>query len=334
MKDFNKEQALEMITKDKRTPLYVAKMLGVGAQRIFELLFESNHKEFIPLPPQEKIEKIVSLYKNGECVNSIVNIINEPKYKVTYTLKLNGFDPKTCFHRDRENKVNHNFFHKIDTEEKAYFLGFLYADGYLSYDSNKYQIDLGLQRCDEEILLRLQKAIEATWPIGHKIITNPSGSVSKVSVLRMYSKTLCEDLMKIGCTQAKTYKLSFPSEKYVPQDLRHHFIRGYFDGDGSVSILHPKVGRSRGKWNIQGAYGFLNVLKDVLIKDANFKHISFCAGHGNVYELGTGGNPPCVKLMKFMYKDATIFLQRKYERFLEIEKNYKKYSRVISKEIA
>lgn len=124
-------------------------------------------------------------------------------------------------------------------------------------------------------------------------------------------------MAKLGCVPNKSLVLKFPTEEQVPKHLISHFIRGYFDGDGSVSKYAKNI-----KVNFTGCTNFITSLRDYLAsikvvpqnklnfgKDKERK--AFCMMEWN-------GKRNCKSLYNYMYKDATIFGNRKYNKFKEI----------------
>lgn len=123
----------------------------------------------------------------------------------------------------RVYNFNDDYFETIDTEDKAYFLGLLFADGNVYTARNRVQITLANE--DIYILNAFANCIKYT---GKLYIDR-----EKYSKLILPSSKMCTDLTKLGCTPNKSLTLQFPTE--VPSHLMHHFIRGCFDGDGHVS---------------------------------------------------------------------------------------------------
>ena len=115
-----------------------------------------------------------------------------------------------------------NIFETIDTEEKAYWLGFLYADGYIS----KYnQIEVSLSPEDKEHLIKLKLFVNTN--------TNIIEDEHRCRLL-FCSKEMVADLAKLGCVNNKSLILTFPTEEQVPNTFLRHFLRGYVDGDGCL----------------------------------------------------------------------------------------------------
>lgn len=164
---------------------------------------------------EETIQKIIELRKSGKGVTEIGKILNIDRVAVSRNLKKLGYDTS-------RNPLIKNIFHIIDTEEKAYWLGFLYADGYVS----KYnQIEVSLSLEDEEHLIKLKQFINTN--------TNIIKDEHRCRLL-FCSKELANDLAQLGCVNNKSLILQFPTEQQVPQELIRHFLRGYVDGDGCL----------------------------------------------------------------------------------------------------
>ena len=131
---------------------------------------------------------------------------------------------------------NEDYFKKIDTAEKAYWLGFLYADGCITrfYRNEKLKsmsLELTLQDEDCDHLIKFKNALESNVPIQHKIINRKYKSDRIV----INCTSMCRDLIKLGCTPVKSLTLEFPNNDILPEEYVRDFIRGYFDGDGGVS---------------------------------------------------------------------------------------------------
>lgn len=225
--------------------------------------------------------------------------------------------------RRRIYPLNESFFDIIDTEEKAYFLGFLYADG--CNHIAKGCVSLSLQEKDKEILEKLSKLLQPSKPL-HKYKNN-TGFETKQSQYKLVisSRHISEKLVSLGCMGAKTMILKFPTEEQLPKKLHRHFIRGYFDGDGCVE--------SNGA-SLMGTLDFCKYLKD-LVKE-NLK-INFYLRLKKKYPT----TEICLKcksariFLKWIYNDSNIFLKRKYEKYiiqLKYEYSLKKLRKCCVKE--
>ena len=213
-------------------------------------------------------------------------------------------------------------FKFIDTEEKAYFLGFAFGDGCNSY-SKKYKFVVASINTDIEVFLKFGEI----FPF-FKVCTYPS--YPKLIYLENTEKKLTLDLKELGLIQNK--KLHDLEKKFhVPKidaELLHHFIRGFFDADGAVYV--PTRIRSRNNVKVDIGLGTENFCLELakIFKKAglNFTYTvrDKKAGNGKRYPsyiLHTSSRENSLKFAEYIYKDATIFLQRKYDRFFKYVKS-------------
>ena len=210
---------------------------------------------------------------------------------------------------------DNDFFKKIDTEEKAYWLGFIYADG--SIIENK-RTDIILAKSDEGHLKKFLKSIKSNRSIKYvnKITDKKTYYTCYVNIS---SKDFTNNLVLCGCPQNKTDKLVFPNDNILPKSLTNHFIRGYMDGDGSIHInkTNKNTGHKYFRLAFTGNYKMLNSIKKILTeKDIKIEdRETYCA-------LQFNGNTQVLKMLNYIYKDATIYLDRKYEKYMKLKNTY------------
>jgi intein-encoded DNA endonuclease-like protein len=236
------------------------------------------------------------------------------KYSATPTsirrmLKENGV-PLRMGQGNSIYHCNEDFFEEINTEEKAYWLGFLYADGCISITKYSYYIILSLkgEECEFEHLKKFNASLESTYPIKIYKFSDAYGEREKVQVA-LNSKKLAKDLINKGCTPRKSLILNFPTEEQVPLHLINHFVRGYFDGDGSI---YKNTCDNQYNIGIIGTLEFLNKLKE--LTNITTK-LSTKENHKNTYNFRIGGNKKTQKFLDWLYKDSTVSLSRKKERY-------------------
>ena len=202
-------------------------------------------------------------------------------------------------------------FEIIDTEEKAYWLGFLYADG--SVGSTDNRIELGLAEKDLNHIEKFKEFIGVPNKISYRPQTK--------SYRYIFKSIPCkEDLIKQGCVPKKSLILKFPTEQQVPNYLIKHFIRGYFDGDGWFSNTSScfQVGIIGTEDFIKG---FLNIIE---IQNKNNKIFTVHREDGAKRYVFSGLND-VTNFLNWIYKDATIYLDRKYNHYLDFINNGSKY---------
>lgn len=206
-------------------------------------------------------------------------------------------------HDPRKYHYKDNIFNKIDSEEKAYWLGYLYADGYNSQVEN--YISFTQVEQDKEMVYKFKKFLESNAPIQFRAKPKQNEKWQDVYTLKVTSKQISQDLAKIGCVQAKSLILKYPT--ILSDDLHKHFIRGYFDGDGSVQV---------NRWEIVGTYSFLDSVRDIFHKDLELNKTKIYEREGNkVVTLIYGGRLILEKIYSYLYDKATIFSPRKKENF-------------------
>lgn len=246
----------------------------------------------------EQCDKIIELYNKGISSSKVAKELGISKATVlahlhdtNTVLKTQQFYNKYTF--------NDKFFDKIDSEVKAYFLGYLYADGYNNEERNL--IVFGQAEKDKKSVEKFKDVLNATHPIS---IDTKEGRQPFYKI-RINSKYFSQALKKQGCGNAKTFNLTFPE---LAPELVHHFIRGYFDGDGSIWFSKDKPHIS-----ITGLDTFLFDLQKVLIDNCNINLTKLtCRKNNAIKEIRYGGINNIKKISNYLYKDATIYLERKY----------------------
>lgn len=222
----------------------------------------------------------------------------------------------------RKYILNENFFDKIDTEEKAYILGFIYGDGYNSEKKNC--IKIRLQISDEELLL---KFIKILYPNNDKILYyQKKDEIIKSCELVIESKHMSEVLASYGCIQRKSKKLYYPS--CVPEELTSHFIRGVFDADGTVYQgtlkTGPEKGYKKSYFSIIGYIVFIKQIQEKIVKFINLIKNKLIKSHAkDVCSVMYSGDNQTEKILDWIYKDANIYLERKYKKYIELKKYLK-----------
>jgi hypothetical protein len=254
------------------------------------------------------------MYLRGESLTNISKILKIDRKKLSKLLKQDNIAIR---YNNQKHIYNEAFFEKIDTEEKAYWLGFMYADGYVD-DFSKYEFSLSLKMSDEEHVEKFARTIVVGEPhIARERNTALNGIVFQSCRFSVANKKMVLDLINLGCLPNKSLILTFPSTKIVPKHLQRYFIRGHFDGDGCVTYgLKPykHIGMK-----INSTENFLASVQDVFKKNVpNYTCVKlFYMARDNVYLLCKGGTNAVRSLFEYLYKDATIYLPRKYQKFID-----------------
>lgn len=218
---------------------------------------------------------------------------------------------------------DHEFFSR-DNEETFYVAGFIAADGGLKDRKNtsgntRYELGIGLSKDDKSFLEQLRQIMKAETPIRDYIVKNskrnPKWNDTWKSEIIITSEKMWKDLQRFNVVPRKSLIYTFP-EWMKTHPLKHHFIRGYNDGDGSFYLGELKDGRTVEQiyFSMRGTPAFLKVVRDILEQECDLEERHKCvrisSGHGI---LEYGGNGIISKIGDYLYQDATIYLPRKQE---------------------
>lgn len=198
--------------------------------------------------------------------------------------------------KKRKHSVNHDFF-KTWTPEMAYVLGFFFSDGNVSFD--RKQISIHLNKQDYHILEKISKVMESEIAI--RVYPHSS-------YLRINSKILAKDLIELGCVPRKSKILRFPE---INDDFLNHFVRGYFDGDGSITFNKPNTI----KIHLIGTQEFLEEMRNRIANLIEIKRNPIVKNR-EIWRFSLYGN--CArKFCIWMYQNSKdLYLERKRNRFI------------------
>lgn len=222
-----------------------------------------------------------------------------------------------------KGNVNINFF-KSWSSEMAYVLGFFAADGGMFANSggSKY---IQFVSTDKEILEKIKRPLKSKHKIGIKKSSLDNPTHKKCYLMQIGSKEMYNDLLKLGFTPKKDLTIKFPE---VPDEYLSQFVRGYFDGDGSVfyGSYKRKARKNKQTFIISTCFvcGNRSFLKKISQKLSLYAHLGKGSlrrkTNNNAYQLTYSINDS-KKLFNYLYKQAEtesdLFLERKYNKFIE-----------------
>lgn len=245
---------------------------------------------------------IIQLYQQGLTMQKIGRKLNISDW----TVKNRLIKHNITIRPNRKHFFDENVFENINEQWKAYFVGFMFADGCIRKDGLVAKISISYK--DREIIDFFNQKIPNTKIYIEKAkIYHKRGKTfnnhKKITML-LCSKKLCGDLIKLGCKPQKSLILDWPIG--IPDSLLLHFIRGYFDGDGSIS----KNGKSV---SFVTSYVFADKLRYFFDK---YQISIKIYPHGNVSKVLIFRKNDLIKLKNLLYLNAEFYLQRKYNRFL------------------
>jgi hypothetical protein len=239
---------------------------------------------------------IIEMYLDGKGTTEIGSILNyNPQAVLALLHKMDLVrDTKTVF-----NTLDHSWLSNIDSEYKAYFLGWMASDGSIT----RKEISISVQEPDGYILKELAAHINENIVIKTYPPYNKSETCQNQCRLVITSQQWVEDLYNLNITERKSLTLKAVVSK-IPMYLQHHFVRGFFDGNGCLTDNNI---------TILSAEEFLIDLQQAI----NIYPSYIRKKHGyNIYVFSIYKNE-CVDIFKqYIYQDATIYLKRKRDKFI------------------
>lgn len=283
-----------------------------------KIAYWGNKEESSYIVKKNTLE-ICNRYKKGEKISSIRKDFSVSKYTILRYLRMNNIPVRPDqFTHSKKYKINQNYFDSINSEDKAYFLGLLFADG--CNNPQEHSIRIELQSRDKHILYEFRKKLQSTIPITFQNKKRRNSKAQNAYRLDMYNKHMSYQLENLGMMKNKHFKCDFPD---IPAWLHVHFIRGYFDGDGSVfSGIKKLTHTPKFSFNITGNKLIVEKIQDILIENLGLTRIKLQTRYkekGNsTRAFCYNGNLQCIKIRNWLYKDATIYLKRKFNKFSSI----------------
>lgn len=192
-------------------------------------------------------------------------------------------------------------FSTIDAHEKAYWLGFLAADGNIT----ERCLRLRLSKKDLSHLEKFSNFLKSNHPIRHYLVDG-----HECCELAISSKQIVNDLVGCGFTQNKTYNFSIPE---IDPRFLSSYILGVFDGDGSFA----KNGKGGIRFSLSGCKSHLTQIQAVLMENCNLKRTKLYQ-NGGCYCLEYQGRYQLDRICKFLYQDNNVYLERKRHIIKEI----------------
>lgn len=276
-------------------PYQIASKLGFDASSIKSRVAKLglSFKEKIDF--NDYLEDILLWRSQKISIRKIASKLGTNHVAISTFLKKIGESTEAFTHQFDED-----FFTVIDNEAKAYCLGLMMSDGGIKNDG------LCLNMTDRDVIDKFRASLKYDGDI--RIIPGAKEHHKTKYEVNIYSMKMVKDIARYGVIPNKSLVLKFPPEGTVPAKLLHHLVRGIFDGDGS--IYQSKKDK---QWRIVFT-GTKEVLEGVEKSSGIF---------GNYFYLGdkTGSNTWHLRIrrisdifnfLQWMYKDATIYMDRKF----------------------
>lgn len=235
-------------------------------------------------------------------------------------LKRNGIEKRTPSECNQKYSRNSNYFDCIDSENKAYFLGLLFADGNNYYKEHKFAITLSLQECDGYLVQKFKEELQYEGHVHFDELKLQNPNYQNQYRIVINDEHMSKQLESLGVVNHKSLILQFPD--YLDEKYLRHFCRGYFDGDGGV-FYNKRFNKL--STSTTSTYEFVSALHDILLEKLDCHssiHYPKQSYGKNTYILNTSATRSSLKYLSWIYDDCEIKMERKYNLYLSIKEKY------------
>jgi len=251
------------------------------------------------------LEKFISEYKDGKTQYQLAKENNISHGHARFILIKNNV-PIRPGNQSKKYECDDFYFSKIDCHQKAYWLGFLSADGSVSKINN--QISIGLSYKDIDHLTKFKETIKSNYKT-FIYDSTVKGKIYKCCKSGVYSSQMKSDLKNHNITpnKSKTFDLS----NQIPDEFLNSYILGIIDGDGSFTMGND--GQIR--LNLIGSKIEIEKIRIILEDKCDLNHVKITQEKRSpeMWYLAYGGNKILSRIVNYLYKDCSIFLERKKE---------------------
>lgn len=273
----------------------------------YKILFnEIQEKDIIRKYLDEK-KNMNELAKEYECSRKAIRNV----------LIRNDVKRRTPSEAYRTYEINDYYFDEIDNQDKAYILGFLYADGCNAsvYEKHHYNIGMTLQIRDKYILDKMCELMGMNRMAGTIIDKRTNKLYARFDIM---NKHMVLRLDELGVVPNKTRKTKFPY--WMREDLYSHFVRGLLDGDGCIVHSLDRV-------TMVGSKGLMKDLSNIIEKYVGFTpHVGEYKVSPGVSYINISARWKIKAFLDWVYADANLRLERKYDLYQKIQEQYEAVS--------
>ena len=259
-------------------------------------------------------DDIIKKYISGANMNVLAKEYNCSQKAIRNVLNRNNIEHRSPSEAYRTYTINDYYFDEIDNQDKAYMLGFLYADGHncSKYEIHHYDIGMTLQMEDKYILDEMCKRMGMNR--GASIIINSTNG-KPYARMNIMNKHIVYRLDELGVVPNKTRKTEFPF--WMREELYSHFIRGLLDGDGCIPKRLDRV-------SFCGSRNLMCGLSEVIRNNLGFKpNVGDYKQSKGISYVQVCSIQKRLPLLDWIYKDADMKLTRKYDLYLKMNEIYR-----------
>jgi hypothetical protein len=253
---------------------------------------------------KEQQQEMASRYSGGESTAKLAQDYGISSEAVRGLLERRGIARRDREHAARKYICNHIFFSSIDSEEKAYWLGFIAADGCISGN----ELRVCLSPADRDHLVQLGASLNSSHPV-----TDYTLGKRAYCEFIVCSTQLTRDLIRHGITPRKSFTLQWPT---LSAEMFRHFARGYVDGDGCFTADSNVQNNVNVYFSVTSNKPFLLDMQGYLQRHCSLNQTKLFQRHKDspIYS----GKLQVRRIVDFLYHDAIIYLPRKYDKAYRI----------------
>lgn len=310
------DKIMELYYKEK-TVTEISEQLSIPWKDVFEIIRIQHTMRRYTDFTEEAQKRIVKMYTEDKMTaNQIGKEFVISHHSIAHVLDRNGI-PRSSKTGKRIYAINETYFDKIDTPNKAYILGFFYADG--CNNKKKFTVSMSLQEEDQEILEKIRLEIGSERPLEYIDYSNKhDGGYHYKNQYRLllFNSHMCDVLEQHGMVPRKSLVLTFP--EFLPTELHSHFIRGYMDGDGC--IVKSNTHNITYSANLLSTNEFCQKVKEIVKKEVGINSSIYDAPNKNGISkyLVVAGRNNTKKFLDYIYTDAELYMERKFQRYQEL----------------
>jgi transposase len=290
----------------------IAKIYDCGATTISNVLRKMNVETRLggSKNTQDKVAQMCEMYKSGKLLKEIADEFRTTRVTVSKLIKKSGVEiDRFTYH------FNEHYFDNIDSQDKAYILGLLWADGHNRV--NKGGVIIELQEEDKDLLEKINNITENERPLRKVELHKKNPNWKNQYNLLWQSKYLSSLLNSYGMCQRKSLVLEFPN--WLNENLYPHFIRGYLDGDGCICCLKDNT---RIQVSMVGTKTFLEFIQRICCSIDVKSYITHDKRANDVIcQLSIVSNSSALAFLSWIYKDANLKIERKYNKYQQFINN-------------
>lgn len=293
---------------DRHTLARYCNLFNKNAEEFVKYWSDFRTEEFV-YHFEDKEKEFIKEYKEADKISMTV-LASKYRYNIKKISEILKLVLKDEFKYKNKKQFNRHVFDEIDTEEKAYWLGFILADGYLHEERGTLHFSIGAK--DYNHLVKFYEFIEGKEPVDEYIYPTTGGVGQLTYGMQLTDRNMADSLKRYGIFQAKSTKEQFNWS--IRPDLLRHYIRGYFDGDGCITKNKNICSLVSSK---ELCYAVKKYCQDVIGIKFNPMYEYVKVKQGELYCFTLSSQFSALQFLDHIYKDSKVYLDRKYKLYLE-----------------